>query len=63
MEDGLARRDNVSPASFAPALKSSMVSPGLFRVGRIDKEFWNIFPSSLNRPGFSSRAGADDAAG
>src|ERR1700736_109215 len=64
MEDGLARRDSVSPASFARAFKSSMVSPGLFSVGRIDREFWNIFPNSLNRPGFSSRAGeADDGAG
>src|SRR5947207_1709875 len=57
IEDGLARRDRVSPASFARAFRSSMVSPGLFRVGRIDKDFSKNFPISLNTPGFSSRAG------
>jgi hypothetical protein len=62
--EGLARRDRVSPASFARAFKSSMVSLGLFSVGRIDSDFSNIFPISLIRPGFSSRAGdGDDGAG
>src|SRR5207245_10242220 len=65
MEDGLARRDRVSPASFARAFRSSMVSPGLFRVGRIDKDFSKNFPISLNTPGYSSRAGGggDDGEG
>src|SRR6266436_9029756 len=64
IELGLARRDSVSPASFAPAFRSPMVSLGLFRGGKIDKDFSKNFPISLNRPGFSSRAaGASDGAG
>jgi hypothetical protein len=62
--EGLARRDRVSPASYARAFKSSMASLGLFSVGRIDSDFSNIFPISLISPGFSSRAGGgDDGAG
>lgn len=64
MLDGLARRDKVSAASLARALKSSMVSDGLFSVGKIDRDFSNIFPISLKRPGLSSRGGgAVDGAG
>src|SRR3979490_985085 len=58
MEDGWARRDRLSEASLAAplarAFKSSMVSCVPFRVGSLS----NILPISLNRPGFSSRAGA-----
>jgi hypothetical protein len=37
--------------------KSSRVSPGLLRGGKIDRDLSNIFPISLNRPGFSSGFG------
>src|SRR6059058_2125987 len=54
-------RDRLSPASLAAslarALRSSSASPGLFRVGSIDLDFSNNFPSSFIRPGFSSSAG------
>src|SRR5256885_15742587 len=57
MVDGLARFDRLSPASLARALRSSMVSLGLFIFGRIESDFSNSLPTSLIRPGFSSRAG------
>src|SRR5437588_12810391 len=57
MVDGLARFDKLSPASLARALRSSMVSLGLFIFGRIESDFSNSLPTSLIRPGFSSRAG------
>ena len=61
IDAGLASRESVSAASLvaslARAFKSSMVSPGLLRDGKIDRDFSNIFPSSLNRPGFSSGLG------
>src|SRR5712691_9133797 len=60
IDDGLARRVRLSPASLVWVLKSSMVSCGLFRRGRIDRDFSNNFPISLNKPGFSSRAGGED---
>src|SRR5580698_8692572 len=63
IEDGLARRDRLSPASLARALRSSMVSLGLLMGGRIDKDFSNNFPISLSRPGFSSGGGAGGGAG
>src|ERR1700730_1469525 len=60
IDDGLARRVRLSPASLVCVFKSSKVSCGLFRRGRIDRDFSNSFPISLNRPGFSSRAGGED---
>src|SRR5258706_3916341 len=60
IDDGLARRVRLSPASLACVFRSSMVSRGLFRGGKIDSDFSNNFPISLNRPGFSSRAGGED---
>lgn len=59
IEDGLVIRDRVAPASLARALRSSMVSDGLFRV---DQGFWSILPISLSRPGLSGRS-AGGAAG
>ena len=46
-------RERVSVAPFALAFRSSMVSLGLFSVGRIYSDFSNILPISLIRPGFS----------
>src|ERR1700753_2652311 len=67
MEAGLARRDRLSPASLAAslarALRSSMVSLGLFSAGRIDSDFSSALPISLSRPGFSGAAGAQGSAG
>src|SRR5882757_5968375 len=67
IDDGLARRVRLSPASLvaslARAFQSSIVSEGLFRSGRIDRDLSNNFPISLNRPGFSSRAGTGGGAG
>src|SRR5260370_38752063 len=60
IDDGLARRVRLSPASLVCALKSSMVSCGLFRGGKIDRDFSNSFPISLNKPGVSWRAGGED---
>src|SRR5712671_3887596 len=60
IDDGLARRVRLSPASLVCALKSSMVSCGLFRGGKIDRDFSNNFPISLNKPGVSWRAGGED---
>ena len=53
IEDGLARRDRLSasPASLARAFKSSMVSCGLFSVGRIDRDFSNNFPDFVDQAG------------
>src|SRR5260370_27994713 len=66
MVDGLARFDRLSPASLAASLarafRSSMVSLGLFIFGRIDSDFSNSLPTSLIRPGFSSRTGAGGGA-
>src|SRR5258707_8594081 len=61
--DGFAKLDRLSPASLARALRASKVSLGLFRGGSIDFDFSNSFPISLNRPGFSSRAGGADGCG
>ena len=63
ISDGLAMFDRLWPASLARALRSSMVSPGLFSVGSIDLDFSNSFPISLISPGFSSRAGGVDGGG
>src|SRR5207302_7127428 len=63
MVDGLARFDRLSPASLARALRSSMVSLGLFIFGRIESDFSNSLPISLIRPGFSSRAGGAPSLG
>src|SRR3984957_17843209 len=64
-EDGVARRDRPSPAflaaSLARALRSSSVSPVLFSVGRIDRDFSSTLPISLNRPGFSAATGGAGA--
>src|SRR6202048_4785433 len=61
IEEGVVRRDSVSVASLAASLarefRSSIVCCELFRLGSLS----NIFPISLSRPGFSSRAG--DGAG
>src|SRR6202011_263355 len=54
IEDGLARRDRPSPASLARALKSSALSPRLFRVGNIVSDFSNSFPIPSSSPGLSS---------
>src|SRR5258708_14604031 len=62
IDDGLARRVRLSPASLVCAFKSSMFSCGLFRGGKIDRVFSNNFPISLNKPGFSWRAGGEDDA-
>src|SRR5262245_16194207 len=68
INDGLASRDRLSPASLVASLarlfKSSMASCGLFRVGRIDLDFSHSLPISLISPGFSSCAGdSDDGTG
>src|SRR5580698_10050876 len=64
-EDGVARRDRLSPAflaaSLARVLRSSRVSPVLFSVGRIDRDFSSTLPISLNRPGFSAATGGAGA--
>src|SRR5580704_14297599 len=60
-EDGVARRDRLSAASLARALRSSSVSPVLFSVGRIERDFSSALPISLNRPGFSAAAGSAGA--
>src|ERR1700723_1092739 len=64
-EDGVARRDRLSPAflaaSLARVLRSSRVSPVLFSVGRIDRDFSSALPISLNKPGFSAAAGGAGA--
>src|SRR5271169_425313 len=57
MVEGLARFDKLSPASLARALRSSMVSLGLFIFGRIDNDLSNSLPISWSRPGLSSPAG------
>ena len=51
--------DRLWPASLVRALKSSMVSLGLFSGGSSDLDFSNSFPISLIRPGFSSRGGGE----
>jgi hypothetical protein len=55
MVEGLAISDRLWPASLVRALKSSIVSLGLFSGGSSDLDFSNSFPISLIRPGFSSR--------
>jgi hypothetical protein len=59
MVEGLAMFDRLWPASLVRALKSSMVSLGLFSGGSSDLDFSNSFPISLIRPGFSSHGGGD----
>ena len=51
--------DRFWPASLVRALKSSMVSLGLFSGGSSDLDFSNSLPISLIRPGFSSRGGGE----
>ena len=63
IEPGLASRDSASPASLARALRSSMVSPGVFSGGKIDSDFSNSLPISLMRPGLSDGEGDGCAAG
>jgi hypothetical protein len=50
MVEGFAMFDRLWPASLVRALKSSMVSPGLFSGGSSDLDFSNSFPISLIRP-------------
>jgi hypothetical protein len=63
MVEGFAMFDRLWPASLVRALKSSMVSLGLFSGGSSDLDFSNSFPISLIRPGFSSRGGAGSICG
>ncbi len=58
MVEGFAMVDRLWPASLVRALRSSMVSLGLFSGGSSDLDFSNSFPISLIRPGFSSRRGS-----
>jgi len=50
IDDGRAMFDRLSPAPLARPLRSSDVSPGLFRGGSNDLDFSHSFPISSIRP-------------
>ena len=63
MVDGFAMLDRLWPASLVRALRSSIVSLGLFSGGSSDLDFSNSLPISLIRPGiFVARRRAKAAA-